>query len=184
MSKNMSFREKLQMISEIYFENHKQTISEEEIASVENNLQITIPELLREFYFMFGNDVNLLKCMYDIATPRELYLENNILMLAKENQNVCSYGINLDSQKPMYFDETNNVVKTVEQDTEDFLIYLLAIQGTEFMQCVGKTNAKFAPELEKHMLRLSNAERGLRFLQQKWPDWCSGRRGYISYGEK
>lgn len=88
MSKNMSFQEKLQMISEIYFENHKQTISEEEMASVENNLQITIPESLREFYFMFGNDINLLKCMYDIAVPRELYLENNILMLARQMQNL------------------------------------------------------------------------------------------------
>lgn len=38
---------------------------------------------------MFGKDLDLLKCMYNIASPKELNVESNILIIAKEYQNVC-----------------------------------------------------------------------------------------------
>ncbi len=155
MSKQITFNEKLQIISEIYFEKHNQSFSEDEIVSIENNLQITIPIPLREFYLMFGGSLDLLKCMFDIAAPRELYIQNNILMIAKEYQNVCSYGININTQKPMYFDDSNNIIKTVNQDIEDFLIYLLAIQGTEYLHCIGKVSAEITVELEKYLFKIS-----------------------------
>lgn len=158
MSKKLTFNEKLQIISEIYCEKYNRSFSKDEMATVEKNLQITIPEPLREFYLIFGGNLGLLKCMYDIAAPRELYMENNILMIAKEYQNVCAYGINIDTQKPMYFDDSNNIVNTVNLDIEDFLIYLLAIQGTEYLPCIGKTDAKFTIELEKHLFRISETD--------------------------
>lgn len=158
MQKSITFIEKLKIISEIYLNKHELSFSENEFMSIENNLQTKLPIPLREFYLMFGGNLDLLKCMYNIATPRELYIENNILMLAKENQNVCGYGINIDTQKIIYFDSSNNILETVNQNIEDFLIYLLAIQGTEYFHCVGKISTDSVVELERYLIRISKAD--------------------------
>lgn len=84
MFNNMTFDEKLQIVRNIYFEKHCQSFSEDEIVCAEENLQFTMPLSLKKFYLMFGTDYDLLKCMYDIASPKELYMENNVLMIAKE----------------------------------------------------------------------------------------------------
>ena len=59
-------------------------MSENEILCIEDTLQIVIPESLREFYLMFGDDLVFLKCMYDIIRPKELCVVDRILIIAKE----------------------------------------------------------------------------------------------------
>ena len=172
----MTFPEKLQIISDIYFGKHTQSFSEDEIVSIEEHLQIALPIPLREFYFLFGGNSDLVKCMYYIAAPEELYVENNILMLAKEQQNVCSYGIHLDTQKPIYIDESNNITQPMDLDIEDFLIYLLALQGTAYFPCVGKIKTESAVELETYLFRLSKTD-GVRSV------FCS-RNGIIGVVDK
>lgn len=157
MSK-IGFNEKLQMISEVYFETRAASFSEAELAAAEKNLRITVPAPLREFYLAFGGAEDLLKCMYDIAAPKELYIENNILMIAREHQNVCGYGIDIDTQKPVYFDSSNNITKALSQDIEDFLIYLLALQGTELLSCIGRIPAKSTARIEKYLKKLSESD--------------------------
>lgn len=157
MVEKISFKEKLHIISEIYFETHKQSLFEDELARIENNLKLKIPERLREFYLMFGEDLDLLKCMYDIALPDELYVENNILIIAKENQNVCSYGINTVTKKLVYVDSDNMAIEEINQGIEDFLIYLLAVQGTEYLDCIGTIDVSFTAEIEKHLIKLTES---------------------------
>jgi len=153
----ISFDEKLQTISTIYFGNCDQSFSEDDFRIIENDLNVTIPVALRKFYLMFGGRVDFLKCMYNITLPREFYIENNVLMFAKEYQNVCAYGISIDTQKPIYFDISNDINEPVDQEIEDFLLYMLAIQGTEFSPCVGKISAKLATDLEEHLLKMSES---------------------------
>lgn len=157
MSEKISFDEKLQIVSEIYFENCNQSFSKDDFRIIENDLKITIPLALRKFYLMFGGKEDLLKCMYNIVLPRELYIENNILMIAKEYQNVCFYGISIDTQEPIYFDINNGITEPINLGIEDFLLYMLAIQGTEFFSCVGKVSAKFAIDLEKYLFKISDS---------------------------
>ena len=168
MINNTTFDEKLHLIKNIYFEKDCQTFSEDEIAYVEEKLQFTMPLALKKFYLIFGADYDFLKCMYDIATPKELYIENNILMIAREYQNVCGYGIDINTQRPIYFDISNSIIQTVEQDIEDFLLYLLAVQGTQFFPCVGKVNLELAEKLEKNLVRISKADgEGCVFCDKK-----------------
>ena len=95
--------------------------------------------------------------MYDIIRPKELCVVDRILIIAKEYQNVCSYGIDIDTEKVIYLDESNHITKIMESDIEDFLIYLLAVQGTEFLPCIGKVSRKFIDKFEKNLFRVSKA---------------------------
>lgn len=156
--KKMTFNDKLKIMCDIFFNNHKKTLLEYELVFIENKLKIIIPEPLREFYLMFGKDLELLKCMYNIASPKELYVENNVLMIAKEYQNVCGYGINLDVQKPIYFDDSNNIIRIINLDIEDFLIYLLAVQSTQYLNCIGTIEVSFMNELKKYLVRITKVE--------------------------
>lgn len=158
MLERMTFNEKLEIIREIFGGQSKWEMSENEILCIEDSLQIVIPEALREFYLMFGNGLAFLKCMYDIIRPKELCVVERILIIAKENQNVCSYGIDTDTQKVIYLDESNHITKIMESDIEDFLIYLLAVQGTEFLPCIGKVSGKFIDKFEKYLFRVSKAD--------------------------
>lgn len=155
MLERMTFIEKLEIIREIFGGQPKRGVSENEILCIEDTLQIVIPESLREFYLMFGDDLVFLKCMYDIIRPKELCVVDRILIIAKEHQNVCSYGIDIDTQKVIYLDESNQITKIMESDIEDFLIYLLAVQGTEFLPCIGKVSRKFIDKFEKNLFRVS-----------------------------
>lgn len=112
----------------------------------------------KEFYLIFGNDLVFLKYMYDIIRPKELCVVERILIIAKEYQNVCSYGIDIDTQKVIYLDESNHITKIMESDIEDFLIYLLAVQGTEFLPCGGKVSRKFIDKFEKHLFKVSKVD--------------------------
>lgn len=158
MIKDLTFTEKLQIISAIFFENHKPSFSEDELMFIESRLQIILPAPLKQFYIMFGGDSDILKCMYDISSPDQLYIENNILFVAKEYQNVCSYGIDIGTLTLIYFDASNNITEPFNLDIEDFLIYLLAIQSTAYLPCIGQTDATYITKLEKCLFRISTVD--------------------------
>lgn len=157
MLEKITFKQKLHIISEIYFETHKQSLFEDELVRIENNLKLKMPEELKEFYIMFGDDLDLLKCMYNIVSPKELNVENNILIIAKENQNVCGYGVNTITKKLVYVDTDNNIIKEINQGFDDFLIYLLAVQGTEYLDCIGTIDVGSIAEIEKHLTKLTES---------------------------
>lgn len=90
----MPFKEKLELINKIYFEKDidEKQFSEDIIATIEKNLNITIPEPLKIFYLLFGEKEKFLNCMYKIIPLEQLKIENKIVTIAVENQGACSYG--------------------------------------------------------------------------------------------
>ena len=154
---NSAFFEKLITIRNIIFCDKPLELSNE-YETAEKRLGVQLPQFLRDFYMIFGEEADLLKCMYDVALPEEMAMDNGILVFAKENQNVCAYGMEMQSQKLVYLNERNNTKETLEQSTEDFLLYLLALQCTEYLPSVGMLDAEDANTLENFMERITISE--------------------------
>ncbi len=151
---NRDFSEKLKLIRNVIFYDKPLILSEEYI-SVEKRLGTQLPKPLKDFYMIFSEESDFLKCMYDIAAPEEIVADNGILVFVKENQNVCGYGIELQSQKLVYLDESNNIKEAMEQSLDDFLLYLLALQCTEYLPSVGILEAEHINTLERFMERIT-----------------------------
>lgn len=151
----MTFKEKLELINWIYFEKDidEKQFSEDIIATIEKNLNITIPEPLKIFYLLFGEKEKFLNCMYKIIPLEQLKIENKIVTIAVENQGVCSYGWNIKSNKIVYF--TKGYIEEIKLDIEDFILYLLAIQGTGFFNSVVQMDISELDKLDKNFLKMS-----------------------------
>ena len=152
----MTFKEKLELVNNIYFkrETNIKNISYETIVTIEKKLNIRIPESLKIFYLMFGEKEDFLRCMYRIIPLEELEIKNNILIIAIENQGTCSYGLNIKTNEVIYF-TTSDYGEKIKLDIEDFLLYLLAIQGTGFFDCVVQMDTSEAEVLDKNFSKLS-----------------------------
>lgn len=156
----MGFDEKLKVVKEIYLGDFDYSISEGEIKEIEIKLNFNLPIPLKKFYLMFGKGGSLLSSYYKIAIPQELYIEDNILMFAGEYQGVCSYGINIDTKELMYID--NYINEPMNDDLEDFLLYLLAIQGTEFFPRSGIIYSEVS-EVEKHLIKITDSNNSVYY---------------------
>lgn len=124
-----NFEEKLLGIYQIYFgENIEFT---DNIASMlDDEIKTLIPNELLYFYKLFYSKTSIMNGSYDIIEPQNLKVLNNTIMFAEEEQGVCGYLIDISSKDVYYFDDDT---KEKESSLEDFLIYLLAIQGTNFL---------------------------------------------------
>jgi hypothetical protein len=80
---------------------------------------------------------DFLKGLYDIMVPQEASISEGILLLAREQQGVCSYGLDLPSGKVLYLDPAGTAEPLV-LSLEDFLLYLTAIQSSGYLPCSGK----------------------------------------------
>lgn len=151
------FKEKLELINKLYFEeDNKNILNKDKIFSIEKKLNISIPEQLQEFYIMFGNKTDFLECLYSIISPENLEVKNDILTLAVENQGVCSYGLNVKNQKTVYFND--DYKEEIDLDIEDFILYLLAMQGTSFLECVVQTDILCLDILNKNFIKMSEID--------------------------
>lgn len=151
------FKEKLELINKLYFEeDNKNILNKDKIFSIEKKLNISIPEPLQVFYIMFGNKTDFLQCMYSIISLEKLEVKNDILTLAVENQEVCSYGLNVKNQKIVYF--TDDYKEEINLDIEDFILYLLAMQGTGFLECVVQTDTSCLDILNKNFIKMSEID--------------------------
>lgn len=152
-----NFKEKLELISKIYFEqDSKNILNKDEIVSIEKKLNISIPEPLQVFYIMFGNKTDFLECLYSIISLEKLEVKNDILTLAVENQGTCSYGLNVKNQKIVYF--TDDYKEEINLDIEDFILYLLAMQGTGFLDCVVQTDTSCLDILNRNFIKMSEID--------------------------
>jgi len=150
----MDYIEKLRIVHEIYLGGTDCSVAEEEIIEVEKKLDLSVPMPLREFYSVFGACRELLKSFFDIALPNELYHEDNILYFADENQGVCCYGINISTHELVYIDQY--IMEPMPEDLEDFLLCLLALQGTEFFPRAGVLNCS-ALEAERYFTKITKS---------------------------
>ena len=155
MYEKNEFLKRLELIYKIYFneEDDVKTISDDRIFTIEKKLNRSIPEPLKIFYSIFGRKEVFLKCMYHIIPLEQLNIENEIMTIATENQGVCSYGWNFNSNKMVYL--MNNYTEEIELDIENFILYLLAIQGTGFFSCVAQMDISEADLLDKYFSKIS-----------------------------
>lgn len=137
MNTDFSFQEKLDILYRCIFnvshngnlelinESHGQVVFED------------FNEALRLFYATFADQKGFMKCLYDIKMPDEVVIENNIMLIAREQQDVCTYGVEIDTGRVIYLDNTNNVAEPLNMQIDDFILYLIAIQCSEFCSCAG-----------------------------------------------
>ena len=155
MYEKNEFLKRLELIHKIYFneEDYVKTISDDRIFAIEKKLNISIPEPLKIFYLLFGEKEKFLNCMYKIIPLEQLKIENKIVTIAVENQGVCSYGWDIKSNKIVYF--MKGYIEEIKLDIEDFILYLLAIQGTGFFSCVAQMDISEADLLDRYFFKIS-----------------------------
>ena len=78
-----------------------------------------------------------LKGLYDICLPGEAADSGDILMIAREEQGVCSYGLEKSTGKVLYLDPAGTA-DPLDLSLEDFLLYLTALQSSGFCPCSGR----------------------------------------------
>ena len=78
-----------------------------------------------------------LKGQYEIFLPEEAEISGDILTIAREQQGVCSYGLDLASGKILYLDPAG-AAEPLDLSLEDFLLYLTALQSSGFCPCSGR----------------------------------------------
>lgn len=159
----MDFRKKLNIINKLYFDEVSEGCDNNELTQIETNLKISFPQQLKEFYMIFGRKEDFLEVVNNILLPNKIYIENNILVFVEENQHVCSYGLDINLHKVFYL--SDGFKEEIELDIEDFLIYILALQGMGHLDCVGKLEYKFIDILKKNFTLLTKTEKnGVVFL--------------------
>lgn len=94
-------------------------------------------ETLRCFGRAFAGHRDFLKGLYDIMLPKESSISGDMLLLAREQQGVCSYGLDLASGKVLYLETAGNA-EPLDLSLEDFLLYLTALQSTVSCPCSGR----------------------------------------------
>lgn len=123
----MSFKEKLSIVYNFIFD---EDIS---INDLKIDFNDNINEELNLFYTLFKDKKDFMKSYYDIKLPNEIITKNNMIVLAVENQNVCSYGYDMNTEKVIYIDDTNNIYESLDIEIDDFILYLIAIQCMGFL---------------------------------------------------
>lgn len=139
MNKDLCFQNKLNTLYSCIF--HEPNSAENiELKRIDNSKEALDGwnKALHLFYNVFAKQKRFMKCLYDIKTPEELVVDNNFMIIAKERQSVCAYGIEIDNGKIIYVDNTNEVAEPLNIQIEDFILYLIAIQSSEFSLCSGK----------------------------------------------
>ena len=94
-------------------------------------------ETLRCFGRALDGHRDFLKGLYDIMLPQEASIKGDLLLLAREQQGVCSYGLDLPSGKVLYLDPAGNA-EPLDLSLQDFLLYLTALQSTGSCPCSGR----------------------------------------------
>jgi hypothetical protein len=94
-------------------------------------------ETLRCFYAALSRHREFLKGLYEICLPEEAEISGDNLIIAREQQGVCSYGLDLASGKILYLDPAG-AAEPLDLSLEDFLLYLTALQSSGFCPCSGR----------------------------------------------
>lgn len=118
-----TFEDKLNAIYKIYFG--------VKINPLKKSVPENLPEEIKKFYQLMGSKRKIFESAYDIPKLKDIEIKDGCMVIAEEEQGVCSYVIDIQNNKVYYVSDNE---RTEEQTTiGDFLIYLLVIQGTGFM---------------------------------------------------
>ena len=135
MKTQADFQEKLNILTAILFPGPPSADTGPEILP-------SVPEGAdHETLLCFGRALarhrEFLKGQYEIFLPEEAEISGDILTIAREQQGVCSYGLDLASGKILYLDPAG-VAEPLDLSLEDFLLYLTALQSSGFCPCSGR----------------------------------------------
>lgn len=135
MKTQADFQEKLNILTAILFPDPTSADTGPEILP-------PVPEGAdHETLLCFGRALarhrEFLKGPYEIFLPEEAEISGDILTIAREQQGVCAYGLDLPSGKVLYLDSAG-AAEPLDLSLEDFLLYLTALQSTGFCPCSGR----------------------------------------------
>ena len=145
----LPFYNKLDMIRQIY--GNEMCVDE----PINIYLKILLHTSIKNFYQMFGANKPLLSAMYQVKSIEELVIEDDLIVLADEHQAACQLAINTKTWKPVYLDTENGICEELDQSLEDFLIWISAIQGIEYLPCAGTIGMENIPKLNKYATKIS-----------------------------
>lgn len=133
-SSPQTFSEKILGIYNVYFGKNVKFYSEA-LSKFSVDIQKIIPEEMKLFYETFYYKNAVFEGMYDIVKPQNMRLVDGKVLFAEEQQGVCKYFVDLENNVVYYSDDSNFICEQIHFD--DFLLYILLIQGTGFMpeQC-------------------------------------------------
>lgn len=118
-----TFEDKLNAIYKIYFG--------VKINPLKKSVPENLPEEIKKFYQLMGSKRKIFESAYDIPKLKDIKIKDGCMVIAEEEQSVCSYVIDIPNNKVYYVSDDERIE---EQTTiGDFLIYLLVVQGTGFM---------------------------------------------------
>lgn len=113
------FEERLAMMYQILFGNTCKHMDTE---------RWNLPEELKVFYRIFGNKKAILDSQYGIVPIHELSANDGYFCFAEEEQGACAYLIKSETWE-IFFNNEENLCK-LNMTLADFILYLLAVQGT------------------------------------------------------
>lgn len=77
--------------------NDSDNISENQVLITEQNLNFKLPKSLRDYYKIVGNCYELNNYHNRVLEIDKIFIEDNFLIFAEENQNVVYWGIKIES---------------------------------------------------------------------------------------
>lgn len=158
MNKASGFQNKLQTLYQFIFEKAPDGDRESVYDLYVQGISEKGKNALSLFYSIFAEQKDFLKCLYDIKLPGELAVESNILLISREQQGVCAYGMEVDTGRVIYLDDTNGIAEPLNTEIEDFLLWQIAMQCLGFCECTGQIEDCFdSLNAEHHSLKLTAA---------------------------
>ena len=104
------------------------------IEEAEYILETNLPKYLREFYLNIGGLKLFTQSFERFFYVDELYFRDNKLIFLEENQNVCIWGININEDNPIVYQNADNEWYSEEIRLSEFIkimMYYQCAQGYE-----------------------------------------------------
>ncbi len=93
------------------------------ILEAEQKLHVTLPNALKRFYYFVGRQEIFMSSFQQILPPDALWCDGNHLFFAKENQEVCSWSVDLKDLQ--VYQNVEGSWYPEEISLEDFLLLLM-----------------------------------------------------------
>ncbi len=111
-------------------------VSEERLIACETRLNIGLPVALRTFYKILGNTTAITQSFNRFLPPEQLQLKDKWLTFVDENQEVCSWALNLaefsENDPPVYQSQDRQTYHSEQVGLNQFVeicIYYQLAQG-------------------------------------------------------
>ncbi len=106
-----------------------------EIERQEKKLNISLPNELKEFYTLLGNNKLFTEGFQRFASVNELFIKDNKLVFLLENQSVIYWAVDLNDFKTIYQTTNQDFTTDVQWCAEEFELSEF-IEMMLYMQCV------------------------------------------------